>query len=112
LISDCLTLSSYADYTSFFSALSHPMRIKIIGILSEKRRYVSELAKLMNMSRPLLYMHLKKLDDAAIVVSNYEISTSGKSMKYYEVKAFDIRLTPELLTKLSKTIPAESNSMG
>ena len=45
-------------------------------------------------------------------MGSYEISESGKSMKYYEVKTFDIQLTPELITKLSKTIPVESNSKG
>ena len=97
----------YEDYTKLFDALSHPMRIKIIGILSEKRRYVSELAKLVNISRPLLYMHLKKLEDAAIVTGSYEISESGKSMRFYEIKPFAINLTPEFLTELAQTIPIE-----
>jgi len=99
-----LILSSHEDYTKLFDALSHPMRIKVLGILTEKRRYVSELAKLMNMSRPLLYMHLKKLEEASIITGSYEISKSGKSMKYYEVKNFDIHLTPKFLIKLSETI--------
>jgi len=102
---ESLILSSHEDYTRLFDALSHPMRIKVVGVLSEKRRYVSELAKIMNMSRPLLYMHLKKLEEAAIVTWSYEISETGKSMKYYEIKDFDIHLTPELLTELSKMIP-------
>ena len=103
--SDSLTLSGYEDYTKLFDALSHPMRIKILGILSERRRYVSELAKMVNISRPLLYMHLKKLEDAAVVVGRYEISESGKTMKYYEIKSFDIHLTPGLLEMLSREIP-------
>jgi len=107
---DNLILSSPADYTKLFDALSHPMRIKVVGILSEKRKYVSELAKIMNMSRPLLYMHLKKLEEAAVITGSYEISETGKSMKYYEIKHFDIHLTPELLKTLSKTISVETNS--
>lgn len=96
---------SYEEYAKLFDALSHPMRIKIIGILAEERRYVSELAKLINLSRPLLYMHLKKLEDANIVTDSYEISSSGKTMKYYEVKNFSIHLTPALLTEVARTIP-------
>jgi ArsR family transcriptional regulator len=106
---DNLVLSSHTEYTKLFDALSHPMRIKIMGILSEKRRYVSELAKLISISRPLLYMHLKKLEDASIVIGSYEISESGKSMKYYEIKSFAIHLTPALLTALAQTIPIESS---
>jgi len=97
--------TSYEEYAKLFDALSHPMRIKIIGILAEERRYVSELAKLINLSRPLLYMHLKKLEDANIVTDSYEISNSGKTMKYYEVKRFSIHLTAELLTEIARTIP-------
>ena len=103
-----LILSSPTDYTKLFDALSHPMRIKIVGVLSEKRRYVSELAKMMNMSRPLLYMHLKKLEEAAIVTGSYEISETGKSMRYFEINSFDIHLTPKLLTTLAATIPVDS----
>jgi len=102
-----LILSNCIDYIKLFDAISHPMRIKIIGILSEKRRYVSELAKILNISRQLLYMHLKKLEEAAIVMGSYETSESGKSMKYYEVLDFDIHLTPELLAGLSKEILIE-----
>jgi len=105
---ESLILSSPSDYTKLFDALSHPMRIKIIGVLSQERRYVSELAKIMNMSRPLLYMHLKKLEEAAMVTGSYEISEAGKSMKFYETKSFDIRLTPELLKELSALISVET----
>ena len=102
-----LILTNHTDYTKLFDALSHPMRIKVIGVLLEKRRYVSELAKIMNMSRPLLYMHLKKLEEAAIVTGSYEISETGKSMKYYEAKSFDIHLTPDMIISLSETIPVD-----
>jgi len=100
-----LDLSYYETYTKIFDALSHPMRIKIAGILAVERKYVSELAKIMQMSRPLLYMHLKKLEEAALVDSHYEISDSGKTMKYYELKVFNLNLNPDLLIDLSPKIP-------
>ena len=46
-----LNLKKYEDYVNVFDALSHPARIKIIGILAEGRQYVSELARLVNISR-------------------------------------------------------------
>ena len=100
-----LIFTNYEDYTKTFDALSHPMRIKIAGILAEQRKYVSELAKQMQMSRPLLYMHLKKLEEADLVTSSYEISDSGKTMKFYELRDFTVELTPELLKQLSPTVP-------
>lgn len=102
----------YEDYTKLFDALSHPMRVKIVGILAEERQYVSELARIINISRPLLYMHLKKLEAAGIIKGHHEISESGKATKYFELNQFEIYLTPELLTELSKTIPiSESNEV-
>lgn len=102
----------YEDYVKLFDALSHPMRVKIIGILAEERQYVSELARMVNISRPLLYMHLKKLEVAGIITGCHEISQSGKAIKYFAVNPFDIHLTPELMMALSKAIPDyESNEV-
>lgn len=100
----------YENYVKLFEALSHHMRIKILGILAEERQYVSELARIVNISRPLLYMHLKKLEAAGLIAGHHEISESGKATKYYELKRFDIHLTPELLMELSTEIPIAENS--
>jgi Predicted transcriptional regulators len=102
--------SSSGDWVKVFDALSHPLRIKIIGILSEKRQYVSELARMINISRPLLYMHLQKLESAMLVKGNLEISSDGKAMKYYEVKEFDFHITPTILFEYSKHITMNKES--
>lgn len=99
-----LGLKKYEDYVNVFDALSHPARIKIIGILAEGRQYVSELARLVNISRPLLYMHLKKLETARLVTSELELSESGKAMKYYALEDFKLQITEELLHQLSENI--------
>ena len=105
-----LNLKKHEDYISVFDALSHPVRIKIIGILAEGRQYVSELARLVNISRPLLYMHLKKLEIARLVTSTMEISESGKAMKYYALEDFELQVTKELLRGLSQNIIIETPS--
>ena len=105
-----LNLKKYEDYINVFDALSHPVRIKIIGILAEGRQYVSELARLVNISRPLLYMHLKKLETARLVTSAMEISESGKAMKYYALEDFELQVTKELLNELSQNIIIETPS--
>jgi ArsR family transcriptional regulator len=97
-------LDSNVDWVRVFDALSHPLRIKIIGLLSEKRQYVSELARMINISRPLLYMHLQKLESAMLVKGNLEISSDGKAIKYYEVQEFDFHITPTILSEYSKHI--------
>lgn len=98
------SLEQYQDYVNIFDALSHPARIKIIGILAEGRQYVSELSRLVNISRPLLYMHLKKLEAAQLVISTMEISESGKALKYYTLEKFGLQITKKLLHELSEEI--------
>lgn len=103
-----LSLNKYEDYVSVFDALSHPVRIKIIGILAEGRQYVSELARLVNVSRPLLYMHLKKLETARLVKSTMEISENGKAMKFYSLEDFWFEINKDTLSELSKSIVIEN----
>ena len=102
-----LNISSHEDYVKVFDALSHPIRIKILGLLAKERQYVSELARIVNISRPLLYMHLKKLETAGFITGHAEISSSGKAIKYFEALNFEITLTPALLTELSENINIE-----
>ena len=54
--------------------------------------HVSELARRLGISRPLLYMHLERLEKAEIVVGRLELSESGKAMKYYELAPFELHL--------------------
>lgn len=99
---------NYQELINFFDALSHPVRIKIIGILKKERQYVSELARILKISRPLLYIHLKKLETAKIVKSSLELSDNGKAIKYYELQNFNISVTPEMLEDIALTIPLDA----
>ena len=50
------------------AALSNPHRLRIVAALqSGGRNYVSQLAREMGISRPLLHLHLQKLQDAGLV---------------------------------------------
>jgi ArsR family transcriptional regulator len=77
------------------SALANPHRLRILALLAEGRQYVSQLAREVNLSRPLVHMHLKKLEAAGLVISNLELSEDGKAMRYFEIAPFSITLTPE-----------------
>jgi ArsR family transcriptional regulator len=99
-----LTFSTHEQYTKVFDALSHPARIKILGILLKEKQYVSELARIVNISRALLYMHLKKLEAAGLIAGYAEISPSGKATKYFEALVFEISISTELLINLSENI--------
>ena len=47
------------------------------------------------MSRPLLYMHLDRLEKAGLVSGHLELSEDGKAMKYFELVPFELRVTAE-----------------
>ena len=84
------------------SALANPHRLQIITALVNKTNYVSQLAREIGISRPLLIMHLNKLEDAGLVKSRLELSGEGKAMRYYEVMDFDIHLTPAFISASQK----------
>lgn len=91
-------------------ALANPHRLRIIGMLNAKgREYVSQLARDIGISRPLLHLHLRKLQDAGLVSSKLELSPDGKALKYFEVTRFAIEITPATISKAAATLPTESD---
>lgn len=87
------------------AALDNPHRLRIVAALANGREYVSELARRLSLSRPLLYMHIEKLEKAGLVTGALELSEDGKAMKYYELTDFDFRLNAETIAKI---IPTET----
>lgn len=86
-------------------ALSNPHRLRIIAALGAGgRNYVSRLAREVGISRPLLHLHLQKLEEAGLVVSKLELSTDGKALNYYQLAGFDIRLTAQTITAAASTL--------
>ena len=77
------------------NAVAHPLRLRIIAELAAGRVHVSELARRLGMSRPLLYMHLDRLEKAGLVAGQLALSDDGKAMKYYDLVPFEIRVTAE-----------------
>lgn len=85
-------------------AMANPHRLKIIALLTGRRIHVSQLAREVMISRPLLYMHLKRLETAGLVTSKMELSEDGKAMNYYEVTPFVLHLSPERIAEAAKTL--------
>lgn len=77
------------------ATLANPHRLRVVAVLAGGRKYVSQLARDMGISRALLQVHLKKLEAAGLVSAQMEISPDGKAMKFYEVTPFAVHLTPE-----------------
>jgi ArsR family transcriptional regulator len=92
------------ELLEFLEALSNPYRLKIIAILHKEKQYVSQLARDLGISRPLLYLHLQKLEAAKLITGHHEISESGKAMKYYELNSFNILLNEDLIAQTASGI--------
>ena len=83
------------------AALDNPHRLRILAALHQGgRNYVSQLARELNISRPLLHLHLQKLEEARLVSSQLELSADGKALKYFEVTDFQFLLTPASVTRV------------
>ncbi|WP_024286667.1 winged helix-turn-helix domain-containing protein [Cellulomonas sp. KRMCY2] len=96
------------ELVGMLSALANPIRLRIVATLAGGRDYVSHLAREIGVSRPLLHMHLQRLEAVGLIVGHLELSTDGKAMKYFEVADFALLLTPAALAQAATTLtPSE-----
>ena len=88
------------------AALSNPHRLRILAALSRGggRIHVSLLAREVHLSRPLVHMHLQRLEAAGLVSGHLEVSPEGKAMKFFEVTPFVLRLTPDVISEAARTL--------
>jgi DNA-binding transcriptional ArsR family regulator len=93
------TLTTEAELMSVLTAVANPLRLRIVAELSGGRVHVSELARRLGISRPLLYMHLDRLEKAGLIAGQLELSEDGKAMKYFELSPFEVRLTAKAITE-------------
>ena len=91
------------------TAIAHPLRLRIISELAGGRVHVSELARRLDMSRPLLYMHLDRLEKAGLVTGQLELSDDGKAMKYFELVPFEVRVTADVVVQALDGDDADGN---
>ncbi|MBF9131331.1 winged helix-turn-helix transcriptional regulator [Plantactinospora sp. S1510] len=89
------------------TAMASPHRLRIIAALAEGRTYVSQLARQLQMNRPLLYMHLQRLEAAGLVTGVLETARDGSSVKYFELVPFALELTPEAVIAAVRSLGAE-----
>ncbi|MEV1172628.1 winged helix-turn-helix domain-containing protein [Nonomuraea sp. NPDC049784] len=100
------------DLVEIFGALANPLRLRIMAELANGRDYVSHLAREIGVSRPLLHMHLRRLEAAGLIAGSLELSDDGKAMKYYEVTDFSLHLTASALAEAAKTLTRSDPEKG
>jgi DNA-binding transcriptional ArsR family regulator len=100
------------ELVEMLAALANPIRLRIVATLAGGRDYVSHLARELGVSRPLLHMHLQRLEAAGLVVGTLELSDDGKAMKYFEVADFDLHLSATSLADAAATLTPSDPAKG
>jgi predicted transcriptional regulator len=95
-----------AALAQVLAALSNPHRLRIIATLAAGRTYVSELARTVGLSRPLVHMHLQRLEAVGLIEGSLELSDDGKAQKYFDVAPFSFHLTPTTIAQAAATLPS------
>jgi DNA-binding transcriptional ArsR family regulator len=94
---------------AMLAALANPHRLRIIAALATGgRNYVSQLARELGISRPLLHLHLQRLEEVGLVTSQLELSQDGKALNYFEVRNFEFELTPAAIAKAAQSLTSKS----
>jgi ArsR family transcriptional regulator len=100
------------DLVRVLAALASPLRLRIVATLAAGRDYVSHLAREIGVSRPLLHLHLQRLEAAGLIVGSLELSEDGKAMKYYQLTDFDLHLTASTLAEAAETLTTGDPEKG
>lgn len=87
--------------TKIGEAISHPVRLKLLCLLSERERYVYELSKDLSLSRQVIQLHLKRLENAGFVESDLRLEADdNRAKKFFKLKEFNVNLDIDDLVKL------------
>ena len=100
------------DLIQKLAALANPIRLRIVAKLAGGRDYVSHLARELGVSRPLMHLHLQRLEAAGLIVGSLELSEDGKAMKYYDIADFDLHLSPSALAEAAETLSTPDPATG
>ena len=97
------------------AALANPHRLRIIAVLHRGTTHVSQLARDVGISRPLVHLHLARLEAAGLITGHHEVSEDGKAMRMVEVTDFALTVDPAAIAALAATIsdpPAGGQTKG
>lgn len=91
------------NLAQILNALGNEYSLLIMATLAEGEFYVSELAKIVGISRPLLYLHLKKLENAGLVESEIRhFEEPPYTKKFYKAKNFELILSLDKIKEIVK----------
>ncbi len=92
------------ELARLLAVLASPQRLRILGALAGGRRHVSDLARDVGISRPLVHAHLARMAEVGLVTSHHELAEEGRAVRYVEAEPFRLVLTPELIAEAVRTL--------
>lgn len=96
--------------STWLTAIASPQRMRILATIAEAPLHVSEIARRMEMSRALLYMHLAKLEEAGFVTGRHELTEDGKALKFFTAVQFSSTLDLAVLVAAVTASSKESSA--
>ncbi len=94
-----------ADLLRKLSALANPHRLRVLAALADAPTHVSLLARKVAISRPLLQMHLARLEAAGLVRSRLELGAEGRALRIYEFAFDGLVITPAVIVAAAAALP-------
>lgn len=76
-------------------ALAHPLRQRVLGLLTNAPYTNKQLADLLQVSPPRLHFHVRELQEAGLIEMVSQQPKGGVIEKYYRAVARVVRLAPE-----------------
>lgn len=90
--------------------LASPHRLRSLAALAQGRTYVSELARRLQMNRPLLYLHLQKLEAAGLVTGELVTAPDGSSAKYVQAVPFTVALDLDAIALAAQSLTGSGSA--
>ena len=87
-------------------AIGNKARLLILNSIVSQPKYISQIVRDTNLSRPAVCFHLGVLEHASIVSSNYQVlepphSPSGKAARFYSINKSKLGEALDEFKKLS-----------
>lgn len=81
--------------------LSNPVRLRILGILSQGPKHIYAISKELGESYPLTYLYLSSLEKAGLIQATLvEGEQDERQRKVYTLRNFEFKVSPETIREL------------
>ncbi|WP_456370811.1 ArsR/SmtB family transcription factor [Geoglobus sp.] len=92
-----------SELAALCEALGNPVRLRILKKLCEREWYIYELAKELGISRQLIYLHIRKLENAGLVEGEIRFDPDDpRAKKFYRARLFRLVVDNEVMKRLEE----------